>query len=122
MEWVTLYYHEESEIKISIEAYFENEMLVIDGYDIGPSVKEYWGDSDYEYSIKVPADGVSFLYSHFNIHQAATTNYFVHWRLVTIPTPAILIFVSYWMIITLKTRDSPGPDLIYKIGIFLPTT
>ena len=67
MESVTLYYHEESEIKISIEAYFENEMLVIDGYDIGPRVKEYWGDSDYEYIVKVPAEGVSFLYTHFNI-------------------------------------------------------
>lgn len=67
MESVTLYYHEESEIKISIEAYFESEMLVIDGCDMGPRVKEYWGDSDYEYIVKVPAAGVSFLYKHFNI-------------------------------------------------------
>ena len=27
--------------------------LVLEGYDIGESVKEYWGDSDYEYWLKI---------------------------------------------------------------------
>ena len=67
MESVTLYELINEEIKISIVAYFEKDMLVIDGYDIGNRVKEYWGDSDYEYLVRVPATSVDFLYTHFNL-------------------------------------------------------
>lgn len=28
--------------------------LVIDGQDLGPSVEKFWGDSDYEYWLRVP--------------------------------------------------------------------
>ena len=30
--------------------------LVLEGYDIGPLVKEQWGDSDYEYWLRVDKD------------------------------------------------------------------
>ena len=30
--------------------------LVLEGYDIGELVREQWGDSDYEYGLKVAAD------------------------------------------------------------------
>lgn len=30
--------------------------LVLEGYDIGELVREWWGDSDYEYWLKVAAD------------------------------------------------------------------
>ena len=67
MDAVTLFELKNEDIRISIEAYFENEVLVIDGYDIGKRVEEYWGDSDYEYLIRVPATGVDFLYQHFKL-------------------------------------------------------
>ncbi len=61
-------YHEEREdIRIDIVAYFENDVLVIDGYDIGKRVKDYWGDSDYEYVMRINPDGVDKLYVHFSI-------------------------------------------------------
>jgi len=65
--FVTLYHFVSEDIKITIEAYFEKEYLVIDGYDIGKSVKAYWGDSDYEYQVKIPQAGIDFLYHYLNV-------------------------------------------------------
>jgi hypothetical protein len=59
---IMLFFMENSEIKISIEAGFEGEWLLIDGYDIGKRVKEYWGDSDYEYNSKISPEGVLKIY------------------------------------------------------------
>jgi hypothetical protein len=70
MDSVTLYAYQDDTIKISIEAYFEGDTLVIDGYDIGKKVKEYWGDSDYEYKLMIPPVSVDFLYTHFGIAHA----------------------------------------------------
>ena len=67
MESVTLFDLKNEDIHISITAYFEGDVLVVDGYDIGKTVKEFWGDSDYEYVIRIPAPGVEFLYQHFGI-------------------------------------------------------
>jgi hypothetical protein len=64
---VALYHFESADIKIDIEARFEGDTLVIDGYDIGKRVKEYWGDSDYEYTITVPPTSVVLLYSLLNV-------------------------------------------------------
>jgi len=64
---VNLFRHESEEIRITIDAYFENQTLVIDGYDIGKRVEEYWGDSDYEYVVRIPEDSVQFLFDFFNI-------------------------------------------------------
>lgn len=56
MDSVVLYAFRSPEIKISIEACFkENGDLVIDGFDIGKTVENYFGDSDYEYILTVPA-------------------------------------------------------------------
>jgi hypothetical protein len=62
MNRITLYQFNSSDIKITVEAYFNIEDLVIDGYDIGKSVEEHWGDSDYAYHTTVPADEVKKLY------------------------------------------------------------
>ncbi len=43
--------HQVLEIKVD-----EEGDLVFEGYDIGDSVEEYWGDSDYEYWLTVKAD------------------------------------------------------------------
>ena len=69
MEAVTLFELKNEGIKISITAYFEKDILVIDGYDIGKTVEEYWGDSDYEYVLRIPSAGISFLYKHLNVFE-----------------------------------------------------
>jgi hypothetical protein len=63
MEEITLFRHEDEHIRISIEARWEGDVLVVEGYDIGKRVEEYWGDSDYEYSVRVmpPEVGKLFL-------------------------------------------------------------
>jgi hypothetical protein len=61
MKSKTLYNYRDSEIHINIVAYFEGEYLVIDGCDRGEKVKAYWGDSDYEYLVKIPPEGVRML-------------------------------------------------------------
>jgi len=52
---IVLYQYKDDDIKVTIEARFDGDKLIIDGYDIGKRVKEYWGDSDYEYSMTLPA-------------------------------------------------------------------
>lgn len=64
---VTLFKLTEADIKVTIEAYFDGEALIIDGYDIGKRVEEYWGDSDYEYQVKILPEGVEFFYRYLNI-------------------------------------------------------
>ena len=57
-ESITLYHLEREDITINIVARFEEDKLVIDGYDIGEAVKAAWGDSDYEYVMTIPAAGL----------------------------------------------------------------
>lgn len=40
-------------LKVTVDASFENGDLLVDGYDIGRAAEEWWGDSDYEYSVTV---------------------------------------------------------------------
>lgn len=70
MNSIVLYHVKTEDIKITIEAYFEGDFLVIDGYDIGKRVKAYWGDSDYEYIVKIPTEGIDFLYHHLDVKDA----------------------------------------------------
>jgi hypothetical protein len=43
-----------SGIKSNLVAYVDtDDTLVLDGYDIGETVESIWGDSDYEYWVKV---------------------------------------------------------------------
>ena len=68
MERVVLFSLNTDHIKIIIEAYFDNVgHLIIEGYDIGKTVEEYWGDSDYEYSTTIPPDEVKKLYVALNL-------------------------------------------------------
>jgi len=57
-EKVSLYYYKSSNITIYVDAYLNEGNLVIDGYDIGSTVNEAWGDSDYEYSITVKKENL----------------------------------------------------------------
>ena len=68
MEKIILYKKERPDIKISMEMYFNEEgQLIFDGYDIGKTVKDWWGDSDYEYSYTIEAAEVEKLYTLLNI-------------------------------------------------------
>jgi hypothetical protein len=67
MDKVTLFQLENENIKITIEAYFDSGNLVVEGYDIGKTVKEYWGDIDYEYSVKVAPEELKKLYTLLHI-------------------------------------------------------
>jgi len=59
---ITLYHLEREDIKIDIVARFEKDKLIIDGYDIGKTVDEAWGSSDYEYVMTIPAISLPPLY------------------------------------------------------------
>jgi hypothetical protein len=68
MERVLLFSLQNEGIKVTIEAFFDDAgNLVVEGYDIGKTVKDYWGDSDYEYSTTVPPAEVQKLYAIWNL-------------------------------------------------------
>ncbi|MFZ5998885.1 MAG: hypothetical protein ACOYW3_00115 [Bacteroidota bacterium] len=79
MDRVLLFSFQNEQIKITIEAFFNSDgSLVVEGYDIGRNVEEYWGDSDYEYSFTVAAADVEKIYSLLNIehgNQQAVLHY-----------------------------------------------
>jgi hypothetical protein len=62
MDRIILFQFESPVISINIQAYFDMDKLIIEGYDIGKRVSEAWGDSDYEYKITIPGDEVIKLY------------------------------------------------------------
>jgi len=68
MERIVLFKLERPDIKISMEMYFnEKGQLIFDGYDIGKTVEDAWGDSDYEYGYTIEAVEVEKLYSLLGI-------------------------------------------------------
>ena len=78
---VTLYEFKSEFVKVSIEAYFEGDFLIIDGYDIGKRVEEFWHREDYEYKLTIPIEAVQWMMTHFNtstkseLLQALATQY-----------------------------------------------
>ena len=72
MEKVLLFSLTTENIKVTVEAYFdETDNLIIEGYDIGKTVEEYWGDSDYEYTSTITTEEVNKLYALFNLPAAS---------------------------------------------------
>jgi hypothetical protein len=61
---ITLFSLVRSDINVRIELYFDDAgQLILEGYDMGKTVEEIWGDVDYEYSHIVPAEEVNKFYS-----------------------------------------------------------
>ena len=67
-EELTLFDFKSDSIHINIVARFENGNLIIDGYDIGKTVEEAWGDSDYEYILTIHQEEVSLLCEELKIN------------------------------------------------------
>ena len=65
----TLYHLKREDIKIDMVARFEKDKLIIDGYDIGKTVEEAWGDSDYEYVMTIPAENLPPLYKLLGVEE-----------------------------------------------------
>ncbi len=67
----SLYHCVNPDITIDIDAYIDAETgdLVIEGYDIGPRVGEAWGDSDYEYWLRIGRDDKPALYNSLSTDQ-----------------------------------------------------
>jgi hypothetical protein len=78
---VTLFKFQSESVKVSIEAYFEDGNLIIDGYDIGKRVEEFWHLEDYEYKLTIPPESVQWMMNHFGTQikaellQALATQY-----------------------------------------------
>ena len=67
---ITLFSLVRPDINVRIELYFdEMGQLILEGYDMGKTVEEIWGDADYEYSHIVPAEEVHKFYSLFDLPQ-----------------------------------------------------
>jgi hypothetical protein len=67
MERIILYHYQTPDITVRIEAFFRNEKLVIEGYDVGKSVDEWFGDSDYEYSTTLAGEELDKLFLLFHV-------------------------------------------------------
>lgn len=51
---ITIASYKNEDISVHVVAKIDDEEnLVLEGYDIGKYVKEHWGDSDYEYWLRV---------------------------------------------------------------------
>lgn len=69
MEEITLYEYESPDIKVSMKVYFNKEnKLIFDGYDIGKTVRELFGDSDYEYQYSVEFEEVKKIAKLFDVN------------------------------------------------------
>ena len=65
---VILYKLDRTDIRISMEMYFNKEgQLIFDGCDIGKTVDDCWGDSDYEYTYTIAPVEVEKFYPIFNL-------------------------------------------------------
>ncbi len=68
MEKVTLFYLENSNIKINMQIYFnEKDQLYFDGYDTGKFVEEAWRNSDHEYIYTIEPEEVNKFYPVFSL-------------------------------------------------------
>ncbi|MCU0462578.1 MAG: hypothetical protein MUF36_11310 [Bacteroidales bacterium] len=67
MKRIILYQYQTPDISVRIEAFFKDEKLIIEGYDVGKSVDEWFGDSDYEYSTTLAGEELDKLFLLFHV-------------------------------------------------------
>ena len=89
MERIILYHYQSPDLNVRIEAFFRNEKLIIEGYDVGKSVDEWFGDSDYEYSTTLSGEELDKLYLLFHvdkINQALNLRYILSPLIIFTPS------------------------------------
>lgn len=70
MPHVTLYQEKVARLKCIVTATIdESGQLVVEGYDSGELVERTWGDSDYEYSLKLKIASVEKLKQHLEVNK-----------------------------------------------------
>jgi hypothetical protein len=69
MDRIILYQYQTPDISVRVEAFFRNDKLVVEGYDVGKSVDEWFGDSDYEYSTTLAEEELDKLYQLLHVEK-----------------------------------------------------
>lgn len=70
MPHVTLYQEKVARLKSIVTVTIdEGGTMLVEGYDIGQLVEKYWGDSDYEYSLKLLPSSVEKLKAVFELSE-----------------------------------------------------
>ncbi len=67
MKRIILYQYQSPDLSVRVEAYFKDEKLIVEGYDVGKSVDEWFGDSDYEYSTTIAAEELAKIFLLFHV-------------------------------------------------------
>jgi hypothetical protein len=68
MDRVILYQYQTPDLSVRVEAFFKEEKLIIEGYDVGKSVDEWFGDSDYEYSTTLTGEELEKTFMLFHVN------------------------------------------------------
>ncbi|MGA9771285.1 MAG: hypothetical protein WBV94_19780 [Blastocatellia bacterium] len=77
---ITIASYKTEEISVHVVAKIDDEEnLVLEGYDIGRYVKEHWGDSDYEYWLRVARDDKDTALLWLIKERFATSSEFKQW-------------------------------------------
>lgn len=67
-ESIVLFSYSDPKIDVLMQLFFDEDgSLHFEGQDVGKSVSEYWGDSDYEYLYTIAPAEVQKFYSLFNL-------------------------------------------------------
>jgi hypothetical protein len=73
MNRIILYKYHSPDLSVRIEAFFKKDKLIIEGYDVGKSVDEWFGDSDYEYSTTLTGEELKKLFLLFHVEKEDKT-------------------------------------------------
>ena len=60
---IELFHMQRSDVRVYMNLGFEGEDLKFDGHDLGTTVDEHWGSSEYEYTATVLAKDLVALYA-----------------------------------------------------------
>jgi hypothetical protein len=77
---ITIASYKTEDLSVHVVAKIDDEEnLVLEGYDIGKYVKEHWGDSDYEYWLRVARDDKDTLLLWLIKERFTTSSQFKQW-------------------------------------------
>ncbi|MBL0337014.1 MAG: hypothetical protein IPP73_17300 [Chitinophagaceae bacterium] len=80
---------------VVITAAFTEKGLVVEGYDCGETVKETWGDADYEYNATVLNESLPLLYASVGIENGNRSDLLVRLKELFHTNTAFSDFCGY---------------------------